>query len=59
MKQIHSGLGKKTRLYVRKASFFNGDMDEFVHTLRAGRFYPSAPSKMLENASSSLRFSLN
>jgi len=32
MGQIHSGLEKKVRLYVHKASFFNDEMDEFGHT---------------------------
>jgi hypothetical protein len=32
MYQIHSALEKKARLYVRKASFIDDEMDEFGHT---------------------------
>jgi hypothetical protein len=32
MGQIHSDLGKKVKLYARKASFFDDEVDEFGHT---------------------------
>lgn len=32
MRQIHSVLGKKVKLCVRKVSFLDDEMDEFGHT---------------------------
>ena len=39
MGQIYSGLGKKVKLCVRKASFLDDEMDKFGHTLVHFAFY--------------------
>ena len=47
MGQIYSGLGKKVKLCVRKASFLDDEMDKFGHTLCILRFIESEePQKM-------------
>ena len=39
MDQIYTGLGKKVKLCVRKASFLDDEMDKFGHTLVHFAFY--------------------